>query len=110
MAAPVKAAIAPTPGAKEGSEGDAITKTDCTTHDETRPGGEEHDPRVVSRNHHEIRSCRLDRNVRTTANDDLSVRSQVAEIPGFAPVSLHRVHHVLLLGQERISHLACPVQ
>ena len=108
---PVKAAEArsPTPRPEEYSERHAKPEADCAADKEAGPRSEENDARVIVRHHNEVRVYRHDGDVRSAANDNLSVRSQISEIAGLASLPLNGVHHIGLLGQESVSEIGRPV-
>src|SRR5580700_3586245 len=71
--APVKAVIAPAPRPEESSERYAIAETNPATDKETGTRREENDSRVVVRHNDKGRVHRHDRDIRTAANDNLTV-------------------------------------
>src|ERR1700722_4551162 len=109
MSAPVKPAVSPAPGAKKCSDRYPEPKPDRATDEKPRPRPSINHQRVVIRHGNELWICRHDFNFRTTTPDYLSVRPQISKVPGLLPHSLHRVHHVLALGEKRISQVRRPV-
>src|ERR1035441_6138400 len=107
--APVKAVITPAPRSKESSDRHAEAEADRAADHETTPWREENDSRIIVRHHDEAGVYGHDCDVGSGANDNLAVTSQISEVAGFPPLPLDRVHHILLLRQERVSKVGGPV-
>ena len=109
--APVEAdpSCRPAPRREEPADGHAEAEADRTADRESGPWREEHHRRIIVGNHNIARIHGHDSNVRPAAHHDPVVARQVAGASRDASLPLHRVHHVLLLGQERVSDLGGPV-
>ena len=106
--APVEAAISPAPRAKEIANGHEEAEADHTADHEPGRRREENNCRVIVRHRDECRIHGHDRDVRPTADDDLGVAPQISVIPGLLALSLHCIHHVLLLRQKCVAEIGGP--
>src|SRR5579863_2356694 len=107
--APVEAAVAPAPGAKEGANRYSISKANRPANEEARPRPGINHQRIVVRHRNELWVRGRDLDVGTAAHNNLAIASQIAKVPGPLPHSLHRVHHILALGEKCIAKIRCPV-
>src|SRR6202035_476642 len=93
----------PAPRREEPADGHAEAEADSVADIETRPWREEHDYRIVVGDHNIAWIHGHDRVVGSAAHHDLAIGPQVAVALRDGSLPLYRVHHVLWLGQERVS-------
>lgn len=108
VAAPFKPRGSPTPRCERGTDGNAEAIVNRRRHDEAAPRRDEHHPRVVVRHDDERRIGRQDLDVRTSADDEAWIRSQVAVARGDLTHPLRGVHHRVGVGEECASELLRP--
>jgi len=94
---------------KEGPDANAVAERDCASNDEAGARWGKHGERIVSRDNDKRRIDGLNFNVRATRNDDLSVRTQIAEVLGLLAHALNGVHHIGTLRENGIPEIAGPV-
>src|SRR5208282_1545057 len=109
VGAPVKAAVTPSPRTEECTDGYAESETDGCAHNEPRARRRINNERVVERHADERRVDGRNLDIRTTTHDDLTVATQIAEILGPLAHSLHRIHHVLALGEKGVAEVGGPI-
>src|SRR5438034_7795381 len=108
MIPPCKMGGVPTPRIERSSEGDAETKADRCSDNDSMPWWSKDDQRIVIWNDDVIRIYRHDFDIRLGNNHDLSVGPQVAIAHRLLPVPLNGIHDVGRLHQERISQFLRP--
>src|ERR1700683_3659643 len=100
---PVEASNSPAPRAKSDAQSNAEPPPNRAAHKKPRPRRPENDERIVGGHINKAGIDRINRDVRPSAHYDLTVASQIPIILRLLPHALHRVHHILLLRQERIA-------
>src|SRR5260370_41869123 len=105
---PIKAAIAPAPRAEEFSDGYEEVKADRAADHDSGLRREENNRRVIVRHRDVGRMHGHNRDVRPIADDDLGVAAQISVVLGLPALSLNRIHHVLLVRQERVAKIGGP--
>ena len=99
---------APAPRPEGRSDRHPEAEANRATDYETRPWSDENDRWAVIRHNDESRIDGRNRDVRTAADDDLGIRSQISVVISLAAFSLNGVHYVLLLRQECVSQVCRP--
>jgi hypothetical protein len=105
---PIKAAIPPAPWAKEIANGHEEAKADRAADEDPGLRRKENNRRVIVGHRNKSRMHGLNRDVRAIADDDLVIAAQISVVLGLPALSLHRIHHVLLLRLKRVAKISGP--
>src|ERR1700722_20014461 len=106
---PVKPVIAPAPWAAESSDRNSIAEADPAASIKSGPRCEKNDPRVVVGHNHVTGIYGHNRDVRSTANNNLAIAPQVPVVTSLSPLPLYSFHHILLLSEESVAEVVRPI-